>query len=132
VEYNWRQGECVFKGYRVFDAKYKGHFEELDDRRWSELADETQSEHRHDIPQALAYAATSNARQITTVLVYLMRLPAWERLTARGRSLTVAEVSGGDRTVKVALAGVPIQLSRAELTSQLGDQADSRSKLEER
>jgi hypothetical protein len=103
----------------VFDAKYKGHFEELDDRRWSELADEMQSEHRHDIHQALAYAATCSAQQITTVLVYPMRLPAWERLTAQGRSLTVADVSGGDRTVKVALAGVPIQMSRVELTSQV-------------
>jgi hypothetical protein len=103
----------------VFDAKYKGHFEELDDQRWSELAEKIQSEHRHDIHQALAYATTCNARQITTVLVYPMRLPAWERLTAQGWSVTLADVPGGDRIVRVGLAGVPIQLSRAELTSQL-------------
>jgi 5-methylcytosine-specific restriction endonuclease McrBC regulatory subunit McrC len=54
----------------IIDSKYKGHFEELDDHRWGELAEELQSEHRHDIHQILAYAAATDARQITTVLVY--------------------------------------------------------------
>ncbi|RMF89880.1 MAG: hypothetical protein D6741_17375, partial [Planctomycetota bacterium] len=103
----------------VFDAKYKNHFEELDDQAWFELAEEIQSEHRHDMHQALAYAATCPASQIITVLVYPMRLPVWERLTARGRSVTVAEVLGGDRSVQVALAGVPIQLSHPEQTNQI-------------
>lgn len=30
----------------VIDAKYKGHFEELDDHRWRELRIKLQSEHR--------------------------------------------------------------------------------------
>jgi len=33
----------------IFDAKYKGHFDELDDHRWAELAAELQAEHRHDV-----------------------------------------------------------------------------------
>ena len=49
----------------IFDAKYKGHFEELDAHRWTELAAELQAEHRHDVHQALAYAATCGADQVT-------------------------------------------------------------------
>lgn len=103
----------------IFDAKYKGHFEELDYHRWTELADEIQSEHRHDIHQALAYAATSDAEQTTTVLVYPMHLPTWERLAAAGRSVTVANVTGVGRHLQVALAGIPVQLSSNRLTNAL-------------
>lgn len=101
----------VEQGQRVWiiDSKYKAHFEELDDHRWAELGAELQSEHRHDVHQALAYAATRNAAQITTVLAYPMRLATWQRLADRNRTVTTATIAAGSREVRVALAGVPIQ-----------------------
>ena len=101
----------VEQGQRVWiiDAKYKAHFEELDDHGWAELAEELQSEHRHDVHQALAYASTRDAPQITTLLAYPMRLPTWQRLAERGRTIITATIAAGSREVRIALAGVPIQ-----------------------
>ena len=101
----------VEQGPRVWiiDSKYKGHFEELDDHRWAELGQELQSEHRHDVHQALAYAATRDASQITTVLAYPMQLTTWQRLAERNRTIATATISAGPREVRIALAGVPIQ-----------------------
>ncbi len=96
----------VQRGDRVWiiDAKYKGHFEELDDVRWRELAEELQAEHRHDLHQVLAYAATFGATQITTVLVYPMLLPTWQRLVERNRVLSAATIAVGGRVVRLVLS----------------------------
>ena len=111
----------VQRGDRVWiiDAKYKGHFEELDDVRWRELAEELQAEHRHDLHQVLAYAATFGATQITTVLVYPMLLPTWQRLVERNRVLSAATIAVGGRVVRLVLAGVPIQMSSPDSIRQL-------------
>ena len=102
----------VEQGQRVWiiDSKYKSHFEELDDRRWAEMGEELQSEHRHDVHQALAYAATRDAAEITTVLAYPMQLAPWQRLADRNRTVTAATIAAGSRKLRVALAGVPIQI----------------------
>ncbi len=93
----------------IIDSKYKGHFEELDEHRWTELGQELQSEHRHDVHQALAYAATRDTAQITTVLAYPMRLTTWQRLADRNRTITTATITTGSREVRLALVGIPIQ-----------------------
>lgn len=94
----------------IIDAKYKGHFEELDDHRWKELADELQAEHRHDLHQVLAYAAAADADRITSALVYPMLFPSWQRLVERNRSLTAATISTGGRVLRLVLLGIPIQM----------------------
>ncbi len=93
----------------IIDSKYKSHFEELDDHRWAELGEELQLEHRHDVHQALAYAATRDAAHITTVLAYPMRLNTWLRLAEHNRTVNTATIAVGSREIRVALAGVPIQ-----------------------
>jgi hypothetical protein len=105
----------------ILDAKYKGHFEEIDERRWTELANELREGHRHDIHQALAYAATCEADSVTTVLVYPMQLSTWQRLVGDGRSITTATVSEGGRNLRIALAGIPLHLPSGEFTHQLVD-----------
>src|SRR5437879_2996558 len=42
-----RLGDRVF----IFDAKYKGHFEEFDEQRWFELRAELHAAHRYDVHQ---------------------------------------------------------------------------------
>lgn len=97
----------------VLDAKYKGHFMELDDQRWIEQGEVLREEHRHDLHQVLAYAAAFEAERVTAVLVYPMRLGAWERLRDSGRTVSAAEVSAGGRRLTVALAALPVEVPAA-------------------
>ena len=116
-----QQGSRVW----VIDAKYKGHFEELDDYRWKELAEELQAEHRHDLHQVLAYAATCDADQITSVLVYPMHLPTWQRLAERNRVVTMATIAVGGGALRLVLMGVPIQIPSPDSVRQLIDSWES-------
>jgi len=94
----------------IFDAKYKGHLEELDDSRWREIGESIQAEHRHDFHQVLAYTALFDTPRIVTVLVYPLFLSTWESSTARGNAVKRARVLSGSRQVEVGLTGVPLQL----------------------
>lgn len=94
----------------ILDAKYKGHFMELDERGWAEQGEQLRAEHRHDLHQVLAYAAAFAAERVTAVLVYPMRLGAWERLRDAGRTLNVAPVIAGGRQLAVALAALPVEV----------------------
>lgn len=94
----------------IFDAKYKGHFEELDDLRWRELGESLQAEHRHDFHQILAYAALFDAPRIVSVLVYPMFLKTWLALAERGQTVIRAIFPGKVRQLEVALIGIPLQL----------------------
>jgi len=94
----------------IVDAKYKGHFMELDEQRWVELGDNLCEEHRHDLHQVLAYAATCGDESVVAVLAYPMRLGTWERLARTGRTVSMAEVSHGGRDLRVALVGLPLEV----------------------
>lgn len=95
-------------GVWVIDAKYKGHFQELDESRWMALAEELRAEHRHDIHQVLAYAALFDAREVTAVLVYPMHARTWLRLSAYGKTLATGVLAANGRTVTLGLADVPM------------------------
>lgn len=109
-----RLGETVV----VVDAKYKGHFEELDETRWMELEEELRAEHRHDIHQILAYAALFEAKQIVAILAYPMRSATWARLAEAGRTVSRATLRAAGRSVTLAIAGLPLQVPQ---TSSLRD-----------
>lgn len=94
----------------IIDAKYKGHFEDLDDRRWAEVGEQMREEHRHDLHQILAYAALYDARRISAMLVYPMHPRTWQRLADRERTTTVASLCHGGRNLTVALCGIPIKV----------------------
>ncbi|HEV3258569.1 MAG TPA: hypothetical protein VG013_16955 [Gemmataceae bacterium] len=94
----------------IFDAKYKGHFEEFDDRRWASLREEMQAEHRHDLHQILAYAALFGAPRVVSVLVYPMHGASWRRLAERDRVVTPATLTSAGRQLGLALVGVPMEL----------------------
>lgn len=100
----------VHHGPRVYviDAKYKGHFQELDETRWLALAETLREDHRHDVHQILAYAALFEAAEITSVLVYPMHRATWQRLAPTGRAVAKATISTGGRPVRLALVGLPM------------------------
>lgn len=102
----------VHHGTRIYviDAKYKGHFQELDETRWTALADELRQEHRHDVHQVLAYAALFEAPEVISVLVYPMHHATWQRLAAQRRTVARALLSAGGRPVMLAVLGLPMVL----------------------
>jgi len=114
-----RHGEDVY----IIDAKYKGHFEELDDHRWSELADDLRSEHRHDLHQVLAYASIYEARRITAVLAYPMFPGTWLRL---GRAASIsADLTHAGRELRLVLTGLPLEVPAGTSTAELAGQFEA-------
>jgi hypothetical protein len=102
-----RRGDQVF----IFDAKYKGHFEEFDEQRWFDLRDELHAEHRHDVHQVLAYSSLYQASTISAALIYPMRLSQWERLAHYNQTVISAPLTQSGRQLDIRLIGVPIELS---------------------
>ncbi|MDP2872763.1 MAG: hypothetical protein Q8P31_09525 [Bacillota bacterium] len=96
----------------IFDAKYKGHFMELEQERWQLQGEEMRQEHRHDLHQVLAYAAAYEAEHVVAALVYPMRLPTWQRLAETARTVSTAVINRGGRVLTAALVGLPMEIPR--------------------
>ena len=92
---------------RVFDAKYKAHFAELDESGWLRVAEQVRDSHRADLHQVLAYAALFDAPKITTTLVYPLRPTTFAALKSRGRDVARAELLHGGRQLTLELQGLP-------------------------
>lgn len=94
----------------IIDAKYKPHLEALNGQRWQELAADLREQHRHDLHQALAYAAVLDGEPITSVLVYPVQSELWLHLIGQGAHIARASVTSGGRDVTLALIAVPVRL----------------------
>lgn len=92
----------------ILDAKYKSHWEELDLYGWHAVRDFVRDTHRNDILQVLAYANLSEAKHVTTCLVYPCKRETWESLDRRERVAHRADVPVGTRRVEVVLMAVPM------------------------
>jgi hypothetical protein len=92
---------------RVYDAKYKAHFAELDEAGWLRLADDVRDSHRADMHQVLAYAALFDTPKITATLVYPLRPSTFASLHSRGRDVARAELFHGGRELRLELQGLP-------------------------
>ena len=103
----------------VFDAKYKAHFEELDDQRWSELGEELRSEHRHDFHQALAYASLFDTPRVVTSLVYPLFPTTWKTLAGQNRAVVRAKLPTHTRQIETSLLGLPLQLQPGQPAQEL-------------
>lgn len=99
----------------IVDAKYKTHWEEMQERRWGELEDELRERHRADLLQVLAYANLSTARRIIVCLAYPCSNSTWQSLKARGRLYHRASLSAGERAIDVLLTGFPMGVSAREV-----------------
>lgn len=110
----------------IFDAKYKSHWEEIDERSWHSVSDTTRESHRADLLQVLAYAAASESRKVTCVLVYPCRETTWASLRERKRHAHVAEIPAGARSIKLILAAVPLAGSVESLARALAEATGDR------
>ena len=92
----------------IVDAKYKRHWEEMQDRDWHGQTDDLREQHRADLLQVLAYANLVDARQIVCCLVYPCSMETWKSLERRGRLFHQSELVNRGRRIRVWLTAMPM------------------------
>jgi len=95
----------------IIDAKYKRHWEELQEGGWHNHADEFREQHRADLLQILAYANLTSNKSVVCCLVYPCTLATWESLVRRDRLFHKAELPHRGRQVQVWLTAIPMHAS---------------------
>jgi hypothetical protein len=90
----------------IIDAKYKRHWEELQQGTWHEQNTELHERHREDLLQVLAYANLVSTADVVCCLVYTCSLGTWESLAKRGRLFHQAELPNRGRRVRVWLTAI--------------------------
>ena len=92
----------------IVDAKYKRHWEELQEDGWHRQEPAVREGHRQDLMQVLAYANLATNARVVCCLVYPCSLVTWESLEQRGRLFHQAELPNRGRRVQVWLTALPI------------------------
>ena len=92
----------------IVDAKYKEHWEEMLERRWSNLDEELRARHREDLLQILAYANLATKPRTIVCLAYPCLETTWESLKQRGLLFHRAAVGAGSRQVDLLLTAFPM------------------------
>ncbi len=92
----------------IFDAKYKQHWEEMQEHRWSNLEQEIRERHRADLLQVLAYANLSTKPRKTVCIVYPCLEETWKSLRERKQLFHRASVGAGTRRVDLVLTAFPM------------------------
>ena len=92
----------------IVDAKYKQHWEEMQEHRWSNLEEEIRERHRADLLQVLAYANLSTKQRTTVCLAYPCLESTWQSLRERNLLFHRASVGAGTRRVDLLLTALPM------------------------
>jgi 5-methylcytosine-specific restriction endonuclease McrBC regulatory subunit McrC len=95
----------------IVDAKYKRHWEELEDANPRSLDEAIRERHRHDIFQVLAYANLARTARVVVCLAYPCTPHTWARMCERKRVVHKADISVGTRSVALWLTAVPMDTS---------------------
>jgi 5-methylcytosine-specific restriction endonuclease McrBC regulatory subunit McrC len=106
----------------IIDAKYKRHWEELQQGVWQEQSTEWQERHREDLLQVLAYANLVGGDDIVCCLVYPCSQGTWQSLAKRGRLFHQAELPNRGRRVRVWLTAIPMGASANSVAAPFGRQ----------
>ena len=104
----------------IVDAKYKRHWEEMQQRSWRDLEEELRAQHRNDLLQVLAYANLARTQRVIVCLVYPCSPQSWSSFRARGRLIHRAELSAGARAVHLWLTAVPMVPDLDAIAAGLG------------
>ncbi len=92
----------------IIDAKYKDHWEELQQNRWRDLEEELRERHRNDLLQVLAYSTIAQTPKVLVCLAYPCREERWLSLRERNLLVHRASLPSGDRRVELALIAFPL------------------------
>jgi 5-methylcytosine-specific restriction endonuclease McrBC regulatory subunit McrC len=101
----------------IVDAKYKRHWEELQEGGWHGQANDLREQHRVDLLQVLAYANLVSSREVVCCLVYPCSATTWESLVKRGRLFHKSELPNRGRRVRVWLTAVPMSAEAERIGS---------------
>lgn len=92
----------------IIDAKYKEHWEEMQERRWTDLEEELRERHRADLLQILAYSTVTQTPKVLVCLAYPCSEERWLSLRARGLLLHRASLPLTTRRVELVLVAFPL------------------------
>jgi hypothetical protein len=101
----WLEWESVTL---IVDAKYKRHWEELQQRSWMNVEEELREQHRNDLLQVLAYANLARTPTVIACLAYPCSPQSWDSLRERARLVHRANVTTGSRVLHLWLTAVPM------------------------
>ena len=99
----------------IVDAKYKRHWEELQETSWYEQDNALRERHRADLLQVLAYANLAPTPDIICCLCHPCSQATWNSLTARNRIFHRAELPNRGRRVQVWLTAIPMGNSISQI-----------------
>ena len=102
------------------DAKYKDHWEALEQHRWLDLEEEIRERHRDDLLQVLAYSTLSESKAITACLAYPCSLDTWASLKERRIGGHRAAIYAGRRKIDLLMVAVPMNDKIDEIVDQIG------------
>lgn len=106
----------------VIDAKYKRHWEELQEKPWHEQSKLLQEQHRADLLQVLAYANLATTKNVVCCLIYPCSQLTWDSLTRRDRLFHEAELPDRGRRIRVWLTAIPMGASASAVATPFGQQ----------
>jgi hypothetical protein len=95
-------------GTLIVDAKYKRHWEELQQGAWSSAEATLREQHRQDLLQVLAYANLAKTKHIIACLTYPCSQSTWESLLNRGRLFHKADLQVRDKVLRLWLTAIPM------------------------
>lgn len=101
----WLEWESVTL---IVDAKYKRHWEEMQQRSWMNIEEELRERHRNDLLQVVAYANLARTPIVIACLAYPCSPQNWDSLRQRGRLVHRATVTTGVRMIHLWLTAVPM------------------------
>jgi hypothetical protein len=92
----------------IVDAKYKEHWEEIQQLRWSDLGEDLRERHRADLLQILAYSNVAKTPKVLVCLAYPCNEERWLSLRARKLLIHRASLPVPDRRLALALIAFPL------------------------
>jgi len=92
----------------IVDAKYKQHWEEMQDSRWQNLRESIRERHREDLLQVLAYSATARTPRVAVCLAYPCREETWLSLRERKQLFHRATIPARNRSIELLLTAFPL------------------------
>ncbi len=103
----------------IIDAKYKGHWEEMNKDNWVNLNDELRRQHRADLLQVLAYSTIFSTKKVVVCLAYPCKVETWMSLKKRARLHHHAQLSNENRRIDVILTAVPMMAGVEQVAQSL-------------
>lgn len=106
----------------IVDAKYKRHWEELQQRSWWEIEETLREQHRNDLLQVLAYANLARTSEVIVCLAYPCSPENWVSMQERGRLIHRANLTAASRVVHLWMTTVPMTAAVDRIAAPLIDE----------